>query len=82
MTEHLDHHTPGDDEALPPGGSGEIGMNPGDTVIFSSKLIPGNEHPVERLHRRLRGLGIALITHQDAQVHRSGHPAEDDLRRL
>jgi ribonuclease J len=57
-------------------------LDPGDTVIFSSRLIPGNERPVERIEQRLRDLGIQVITDRDAHVHVSGHPAEDDLRRL
>jgi ribonuclease J len=57
-------------------------LDPGDSVIFSSKLIPGNERSVEGLYRRLRGLGVTLITDKDAQVHCSGHPAQDDLRQL
>jgi len=57
-------------------------LDPGDTVIFSSRLIPGNERPVERVQQRLRALGIQVVTDHDAPVHVSGHPAEDDLRKL
>lgn len=57
-------------------------LDPGDTVIFSSRLIPGNERSVERVQQRLRALGITLVTDHDALVHVSGHPAEEDLRRL
>lgn len=57
-------------------------LDPGDLVIFSSRLIPGNERSVERLQQRLRTLGIQVVTDQDAAVHVSGHPAEGDLRRL
>ena len=57
-------------------------LDPGDTVIFSSKLTPGNERPVERLHARLRALGVEVVTDADARVHCSGHPAREDLRRL
>ena len=54
----------------------------GDTVIFSSRVIPGNERSVERIQQRLRALGVRLITDRDATVHVSGHPGQDDLRRL
>jgi ribonuclease J len=57
-------------------------LDPGDLVIFSSRLIPGNERSVERLQHRLRGLGIQVVTDHDAAVHVSGHPAEADLRKL
>ena len=57
-------------------------LDPGDMVIFSSRMIPGNERPVERLYERLRAMGIEIVTDQDAHVHVSGHPARDDLRRL
>lgn len=53
-----------------------------DTVVFSSRLIPGNERSVERVEQRLRALGIQVVTDRDALVHVSGHPAEEDLRRL
>lgn len=57
-------------------------LDPRDLVIFSSRLIPGNERSVERLQQRLRSIGIKVVTDQDAAVHVSGHPAEDDLRKL
>ena len=60
----------------------DILLDPGDTVIFSSKLIPGNERPVEQVQARLRALGIELVTDADAHVHVSGHPAAADLGRL
>ncbi|WP_295887042.1 ribonuclease J [uncultured Thiohalocapsa sp.] len=60
----------------------DILLDPGDTVVFSSKLIPGNERPVAAVQQRLRALGVELVTDADAHVHVSGHPAADDLRRL
>jgi ribonuclease J len=60
----------------------DILLDPGDTVVFSSKLIPGNERPVTAVQARLRALGVELITDTDAHVHVSGHPAAEDLRRL
>lgn len=57
-------------------------LDPGDLVIFSSRMIPGNERSVEPLQQRLRALGIQVVTDHDAAVHVSGHPAEGDLRQL
>lgn len=63
-------------------GHRDLLLDPGDTVVFSSRMIPGNERPVEQVQQRLRGLGVAVITDTDAHIHVSGHPAADDLRRL
>jgi len=57
-------------------------LDPGDTLIFSSKTIPGNERSIERVQRRLEALGVRILTDRDALVHVSGHPAQEDLRRL
>ena len=55
----------------------------GDTVVFSSKIIPGNEAPIARLHAGLRGRGIHVIHEgEDPDVHASGHPCRDELRAL
>lgn len=57
-------------------------LDAGDTVIFSSRMIPGNERGVERMKHQLRTIGVRLITDHEALVHVSGHPAQEDLRRL
>jgi len=57
-------------------------LDDGDTVVFSSRMIPGNERPVERLLQRLRERQLVVITDHDEPVHVSGHPAADDLRQL
>ena len=54
-------------------------VEPGDTVIFSSKIIPGNEKPIFRLHNQLTALGAQVITEKDRFVHVSGHPNRDEL---
>jgi len=60
----------------------EIVLEPGDTVIFSSRIIPGNERAIGRLHNKLAGMGITVITEHDHFVHVSGHPAQDELARM
>lgn len=60
----------------------EIVLEEGDTVIFSSRIIPGNERAIGRLQNKLAGLGVKIITEQDAPVHVSGHPAQDELLRM
>jgi ribonuclease J len=57
-------------------------LDPDDMVIFSSRMIPGNERSVEQVQQRLRAQGVRLVTDHDALVHVSGHPAQEDLRRL
>jgi ribonuclease J len=61
----------------------DLPLDPGDTVIFSSRAIPGNEQRLARLRRRLEALGVTVVMDRDdAEIHVSGHPARDDLRRL
>jgi len=51
----------------------------GDTVIFSSKMIPGNEYGILRLQNTFAKRGVNVITEKDSFVHVSGHPCEDEL---
>ncbi len=60
----------------------DITLDPGDTVIFSSKTIPGNEKSVGNLLNLLAGQGVDVITSDDAMVHTSGHPRQEELRQL
>ncbi|MBS4046218.1 MAG: ribonuclease J [Alphaproteobacteria bacterium] len=57
-------------------------MSPGDTVVFSSKIIPGNERTLFKLHNELVAKGIEVITEKDAFVHVSGHPSRDELAEM
>lgn len=53
----------------------------GDTVLFSAKAIPGNEHQIERLKHALRRLDVAIWDEfNHPELHASGHPAQDELR--
>jgi ribonuclease J len=54
----------------------------GDTVIFSSRVIPGNELGIAEIQNRLAGRGIALLTAEDHFVHVSGHPCRDELAQM
>lgn len=51
----------------------------GDTVIFSSKIIPGNEAGIMNLQNLFAKKGINIITGKDDFVHVSGHPCQDEL---
>lgn len=59
-----------------------IALEAGDAVIFSSRMIPGNEKAVGRLINRFVGAGVEVLTWQDHMVHVSGHPARDELARM
>ena len=54
-------------------------LEEGDAVIFSSRIIPGNEKPIGRLHNALARMRIEIVTETDHFVHVSGHPARDEL---
>ncbi|MBO0736907.1 MAG: ribonuclease J, partial [Alphaproteobacteria bacterium] len=54
----------------------------GDVVIFSSRIIPGNEKPINRLQNALVRLGVEIVTEEDHFVHVSGHPAREELVRM
>jgi ribonuclease J len=51
----------------------------GDTVIFSSKVIPGNEAGIMNLQNLFAKKDIKIITGKDEFVHVSGHPCQDEL---
>lgn len=59
-----------------------IALGEGDTVIFSSRMIPGNERAILRLQDDLSRRGCRVMTADDHMVHVSGHPARDELKRL
>lgn len=59
-----------------------ISLGQGDTVIFSSRMIPGNERAILRVQDELSRRGVRIMTADDHAVHVSGHPARDELKRL
>ena len=58
----------------------DIYIERGDAVIFSSKIIPGNEKKLYKLHNQLVKEGIEVISEESEFVHVSGHPNRDDLK--
>lgn len=60
----------------------EVVLEQNDTVIFSSKIIPGNEGALSRVYNQLALSGIEVITEKQAFVHVSGHPARDELAQM
>lgn len=60
----------------------DLVLEEGDTAIFSSRVIPGNERSVGRLQNALMARGVEVITDREADIHVSGHPARDELVRV
>ncbi len=58
----------------------DVHIENGDTVIFSSKIIPGNEKKLYKLHNQLVREGIEVISEETEFVHVSGHPNREDLK--
>ncbi len=54
-------------------------FGPDDVVIFSSRIIPGNEKAIALLQKRFKAKGVQIITKRDALVHVSGHYSGPDL---
>ena len=58
----------------------DVRIESGDTVIFSSKIIPGNEKKLYKLHNQLVKNGIDVVSEENEFVHVSGHPNREDLK--
>lgn len=59
-----------------------VALSRGDTVIFSSRTIPGNEKGVGAIVNKLSDAGVRIVSDKDAMVHVSGHPRRDELVEL
>jgi ribonuclease J len=60
-------------------GEHTIKLDAGDSVVFSSKQIPGNEVAIGRIQNQLAAKGVEMITERQAHVHVSGHPGRPEL---
>lgn len=58
----------------------QIEVTPRDTVIFSARVIPGNEQAIARTVNQLFRRGAEVITEELAPVHVSGHPCQEELK--
>jgi ribonuclease J len=60
-----------------------VTLREGDTVIFSSRVIPGNETAIHALYNAFIERGVRLITADEKHfIHVSGHPARDELKQM
>lgn len=56
-----------------------IEIEPGDTIVFSSSVIPGNERSVQRVKDTLYREGANVVHYQMMDVHAGGHAQQEDL---
>jgi ribonuclease J len=59
-----------------------VSLEAGDTVIFSSREIPGNELSIGKVQNQLARMGVEVLTERDGFVHVSGHPGRKELMQM
>jgi ribonuclease J len=59
-----------------------VALERGDTLVFSSRTIPGNEVAVNRIMNTLVARGVRIVTDRERLVHVSGHPRRDEMREM
>jgi len=64
------------------GDSHQIKLSAGDTVVFSSRQIPGNETAIGRIQNQLAAKNVVMVTERQAHVHVSGHPGRPELAEM
>lgn len=64
------------------GNQQSLELQSGDVVVFSSRVIPGNEKAVSGIQNALIDKGVKLITDVDYEIHASGHPSKNELMYL
>ena len=64
------------------GESKYVSLSKDDTIIFSSKIIPGNEDKIERMQEQMAIKGVKIITEETDLVHTSGHASKEELRQM
>jgi len=57
-----------------------VKLGKGDVILFSSKIIPGNEKSIFALQNKLADQGVEIVTEKDKPIHVSGHPCQDELK--
>ena len=59
-----------------------IALDEGDVVLFSSRVIPGNELAIGRIQNMLSLRGVVMVTDRQSEIHVSGHPGRPELEAL
>jgi ribonuclease J len=60
----------------------QVTLGAGDTVLFSSREIPGNERAIFALQNKLVERGCTVVTAHEKPIHVSGHPCRDELKMM
>ena len=60
----------------------KVALEAGDTVMFSSREIPGNEVAIGKVQDNLVRRGVKVITERDAPIHVSGHPGREEMAEM
>ena len=60
----------------------DVYLEPGDTVLFSARRIPGCEADIDVVQAQLRARRIRVVDERDAMIHVSGHPRQDELQEM
>lgn len=59
-----------------------VKLSAGDAIIFSSKIIPGNDKKIFAMFNRFAKMGVEVLTERDHFVHVSGHPSKKEIKKL
>ncbi len=60
-----------------------VTLSRGDWVVYSSRMIPGNEEAIYRVYNNLARLGVKIVEHHpDGPIHSSGHCRRGELRQM
>ena len=59
-----------------------LALDKGDVVLFSSRVIPGNELAIGRVQNMLAERGVVMVTDRQSEIHVSGHPGRPELEAL
>jgi ribonuclease J len=60
----------------------DLKVEPGDTLVYSARAIPGNERNIAHLVNNFCRQGADVVTQEQAQIHVSGHGSREDLRQM
>lgn len=63
-------------------GNHPLSLAEGDVVLFSSRVIPGNDIAIGRVQNQLAERGIVMVTDRQSEIHVSGHPGRPELEAL
>ena len=63
-------------------GNHQLSLDEGDVILFSSRVIPGNDIAIGRVQNQLAERGIVMVTDRQSEIHVSGHPGRPELEAL